>query len=305
MSFKRIDCQFESHKDKCSAWLYLPNNITKPPLIIMAHGLAGMKNCGLEPFAEFFASNGLAVLSFDYRGFADSEGTPRQLISPKRHVEDYLAAINWARTREDINTDKIALWGSSFSGGHVIKAAARDPKIAAISAQVPFVSGRASSTPIVIKNGPKYLLKAIVSCFRDIFRAATGSKPYTVPVYGYPNEFAILNTPDSRPGYESLIPEGMEVVNAAPARIFLTMILYHPTNVSHKINCPALVIAGENDSLIPIKSVKKAVSKMKDAKLVSLPIGHFDPYFGENFEIASKQQLNFINSLAIKEKLPL
>ena len=293
MSFSRIDCMFDSHGDKCSAWLYLPNNVEKPPLVIMAHGLAGMKNCGLEPFAELFAGNGLAVLSFDYRGFADSEGTPRQLISPKRHVQDYLSAIKYARTREDINVDKIALWGSSFSGGHVIKAASKDKNIATISAQVPFVSGLASSFPIVIKNGPKYLFKAVTSCFRDIFRAITGRKPYTVPVYAYPGNFAILNTHDSRPGYDSLIPEGMEVVNAAPARIFLTMILSRPTAVARLIKCPALVVAGKTDSLIPIKSVQKTVQKMKQPEFLTIPGGHFDPYHGEQFDVVSKKQLEF------------
>jgi fermentation-respiration switch protein FrsA (DUF1100 family) len=238
MNFSRIDCTFDSLGDKCSAWLYLPSNIEKPPLVIMAHGLAGMKTCGLEPFAELFANNGLAVLSFDYRGFADSEGTPRQLISPKRHVEDYLSALKWARCRDDINVDKIALWGSSFSGGHVVKAAAKDKKISAVSAQVPFVSGFASSFPIVIKNGPKYLFKAVFSCFRDIFRAITRRKTYTVPVYAYPGEFAVLNTHDSRSGYEALIPDGMEVDNSTPARIFLTLFLYRPMSFARCVKCP-------------------------------------------------------------------
>ena len=294
MGFSRIDCQFPSHGDKCSAWLYLPDGVVKPSLVVMAHGFGGLRNCGLEPYAELFADQGLAVLLFDYRGFGESEGTPRQLISPRRHVEDYQAAVNWARGLKDINSDKIALWGSSFSGGHAIMVAAQDPKIAAISIQVPFVSGIASSAPIVIQNGPGYFFKAVSSTIRDLWRAAIAQEPYLVPIYGAPDEFAILNTRDSKTGYESLIPPGLNVENAAPARIFLTMVLYRPIKVAGRVKCPALIIAGDNDSLIPIESVKKAAAKMTRAEFVSLPLDHFDPYLGEPFNQVSKKQLDFL-----------
>lgn len=296
MGFSRMDCQFPSHGDKCSAWLYLPDGAVKPPLVVMAHGFGGLKNCGLEPYAELFAEHGLAVLLFDYRGFGESEGTPRQLISPRRHVEDYHAAVAWARGLKDIHSEKIALWGTSFSGGHAIVAAAQDPKIAAITIQVPFVSGIASATPIVIQNGPKYFFKAAFSAFRDLWRAATARESYLVQIYGAPDEFAILNTHDTKAGYESLIPPGFEVENATPARIFLTLVLYRPLSVAGRVQCPALVIAGEHDSLIPIKSVKKAAAKMKRTELISLPIGHFEPYLGETFNQVSKKQLDFLKT---------
>lgn len=296
MGFSRTDCQFPSHGDKCSAWLYLPDGVVKPSLVVMAHGFGGLRNCGLEPFAELFADNGMAVLLFDYRGFGESEGTPRQLISPRRHVEDYHAAVTWARRRKDINSDKIALWGSSFSGGHAIVAAAQDQNIAAISIQVPFVCGIASSTPIVIQNGPGYFFKVVSSLIKDFGRAATAQSPYLVPVYGTPDEFAVLNTHDSKTGYESLMPSGFDPENATPARIFLTMALYRPTRMAGRVKCPALVIAGENDSLIPIKAVKKAVAKMKRAEFMSLPLDHFDPYLGEQFKLVSKKQLDFLKT---------
>ncbi|NLF45375.1 MAG: alpha/beta fold hydrolase [Syntrophomonadaceae bacterium] len=296
MGFSRTDCQFPSHGDNCSAWLYLPDGMVKPSLVVMAHGFGGLRNCGLEPFAELFADQGLAVLLFDYRGFGESEGTPRQLISPRRHVEDYHAAVTWARGQKDINSDKIALWGSSFSGGHSIVAAAHDPKIAAISVQVPFVCGIASSTPIVIQNGVGYFFTAVCSSSKDFWRAATAQEPYSVKIYGTPDEFAILNTRDSKTGYESLIPPGFNVENATPARIFLTMALYRPTNVAGRVKCPALVIAGENDSLIPIEAVKKAAAKMKQAEFMSLPLDHFDPYLGEPFNKVSQKQLGFLKT---------
>ena len=103
----------------------------------------------------------------------------------------------------------------------------------------------------------------------------------------------MLNTRDSKSGYESLIPEGFEVDNSTPARIFLTMSLYRPTTVVRKIKCPVLVAAGENDSLIPLKSVKKAVAKIKNAEFIQLPMDHFEPYLGESFKKVSEKQIEF------------
>ena len=62
-----------------------------------AHGIAGQKDMGLEPFAELFASKGMAVLLFDYRNFGGSEGEPRNWVSPKRHLQDWDAALDYVR----------------------------------------------------------------------------------------------------------------------------------------------------------------------------------------------------------------
>lgn len=69
----------------------------RPPVVVAAHGIAGQKDMGLEPFAELFASKGLAVLLFDYRNFGGSEGEPRNWVSPKRHLQDWDAALDYVR----------------------------------------------------------------------------------------------------------------------------------------------------------------------------------------------------------------
>ena len=71
----------------------------RPPIVVAAHGIAGQKDMGLEPFAETFACKGLAVLLFDYRNFGGSEGEPRNWVSPKRHLQDWDAALDYVRVR--------------------------------------------------------------------------------------------------------------------------------------------------------------------------------------------------------------
>lgn len=300
MEFTRIDCQFPSADAFCSAWLYQPKDTLYPPLVIMAHGFGGLKVCGLEPFAEEFAAAGIAVLLFDYRGFGDSGGTPRNLISPKKHLQDWQAAVAYARQLKGIDHKKIALWGTSFSGGHAAVTAARDKGIAAVIMQVPFLDGIASSTPIIKENGVGYLWWALSSALRDAWRALTSQEPYSIQLYGTPDERAVLNTPGTKEGYESLIPPGLQLENACPARIMLTMLQYRPIKTLGNIKCPVLIIAGLNDNLIPIASIKKGASKIKGAELECLPYGHFDIYQGEPFEGVIRHETYFLKTHLIK-----
>lgn len=95
--FTRIDTSFRSHGTTCATWLYPPEGINKPPVVIMAHGFGGECTFRLPAYAEHFARQGMACLVFDYRTFGDSEGEPRNYISPSQHLEDWQAAIQHSR----------------------------------------------------------------------------------------------------------------------------------------------------------------------------------------------------------------
>src|SRR5207244_4307829 len=113
------------------------------PCVVLAHGWTGIREARLDAYAERFAVAGMAALVFDYRHFGASEGEPRQLLDIRRQLEDWAAAIAYARTLEGVDPERIALWGSSFSGGHVVETAACDRRIGAGVGQVPFVGGLA------------------------------------------------------------------------------------------------------------------------------------------------------------------
>src|SRR5688572_6723951 len=114
---ERLDVTFASHGDDCAAWLYLPaDRAAAVPCVVMAHGFASTREEQLAAFGERFAQAGFAALIFDYRHFGDSGGEPRQLLDIGRQQDDYRAAVAYARTREEIDPARVALWGSSFSG---------------------------------------------------------------------------------------------------------------------------------------------------------------------------------------------
>lgn len=297
--YTRIDKTFTSKGVRCAAWLYLPDNVTNPPVVVMAHGLGGERIYRLDAYAERFVQRGMACFVFDYRAFGGSEGEPRQNINPFRHLEDWEAAIAHVRTLDSVDKGRIALWGTSFSAGHVIIMAARHQDIRGIVGQVPFVDGISSS----LNNSIPYVMKAAFHCTLDIIvcAATLGKKRHRVKYTAEPGTFAVLNTPDCFSGVRKLIPEGIsweDVDFKCPALIFLTLPIYRPIMYAKKVNCPAMIMYAESDSLIPASAVRRTIAKLKKGQGVCLPshIGHFDPYVGEEFEETSRQQADFFLS---------
>lgn len=290
MGVARKDVDFTSLGTRCSAWLYEPSGVRKPPVVVMAHGFAAERTFGLAAFAERFAAAGMAVFVFDYRNFGGSDGVPRNLVSPRRHIADWRSAIDFVRTLPGIEGGRMALWGSSFSGGHVIAAAAADPAISAVVSQVPFVDGPATAGTF----GAPFVARAAVRGIRDLLRMVTFREPYTVPVVGSPDQFAVMNTPDAMPGLLAILPNDTTWKNECPARILLTVTMYRPVRFAKRVSCPLLLVAAKRDSLIPVAAVRKTAGRAPKGELVELDIGHFEIYAGDPFEKAVRRETEFL-----------
>ena len=107
----------------------------------MAAGFACVKEMHLDRYAEVFAQAGLAALVFDFRNLGASAGEPRQELDPWRQIEDYRHAITFASTLPEVDAGRIAVWGSSYSGGHALAVAATDRRVRCVAVQVPTISG--------------------------------------------------------------------------------------------------------------------------------------------------------------------
>src|SRR6266542_2445351 len=138
----RQDIEFKAEGPRLRGWLYAPDTGSGPyPTVVMAHGFSAVKEMYLDSFAEAFAAAGLAALVFDNRNFGASDGEPRLEIDPWAQVSDYRDAITYARTRPELDRERIGVWGSSYSGGHVLVIGAIDRRVKCVVAQVPLVSG--------------------------------------------------------------------------------------------------------------------------------------------------------------------
>ena len=284
--FTRIDQTFTSQGLKCGAWLYLPEGVKKPPVVVMAHGFGGQRWMWLPAYAERFAQRGMAVFVFDYRCFNDSEGQPRNYINPKRHLQDWKAALAYVRTLDEVDTRRIALWGTSFSGEHVIRTAADDKGIKAVVAQVPFTDG--ITTDLSYVSQPVFACKALYHGLADVIAAAFTRHRYNVQIAGKPGEaFGMMSTPDAMPGLLKLLgipEEEWSPHNYCPADIVFTLGLYRPITWAKKVACPALIIGAEQDSLFPPDGPQKMASIMQKATYIGVPVGHFDVYVDDAFE---------------------
>ncbi len=279
----------KSHDDTLGADFYRPARGRRPPVIIMAHGFAAERKFALPKFAAAFAEAGYAVVLFDYRGFGGSTGKPRELVSPSHHLEDWRAVLNQVKKRKDVDLKNIVLWGTSFSGGHVLTTAAREKNIKAVIAQVPHVDGLASTLMF-----PKHLLPQVsILAAKDFAGSKIGRDPVRIPVIATSGVRCLAES-DCYEGYRAMIPEGSSWMGLVPARILLTISQYRPIKEVSKIKCPVLMIAARDDSLIPIQAVRATADKIKQIEFYEWPMGHFDPYHGQWFSDNLKAQLDFL-----------
>ena len=286
---------FISNGCHCAADLYLPETAGSPAVIVMAHGFGGERLAGLPTFAQRFCDAGYAVFLFDYRYFGDSEGEPRQLVSPWRQLADWRAAIAHVRTLESVNAERMVLWGTSFSGGHVVSIACEDHRIRAIISQVPFTSGLKLASQTSLAD----TLHMMWAGIKDFACTMVGAGPHYYPIIAHPGEHAFLNTEDSYDGYLSLFDKNSQWVNRVPARINLQVSFYNPAFKADRIQCPALVLAGSKDSLIPVETVKSMAEQIPLGEYHEMPVGHFEPYTGSCFEDNITRQLEFLRKLQI------
>jgi alpha-beta hydrolase superfamily lysophospholipase len=287
----RQQTQFESAGKRCSAELYLPDAET-PPVVVMAHGFGAERSFRLPAFAERFTERGLAAFVFDYRGFGDSEGT-EQLVDPFRHRADWLAAVDHVRDLDSVDGDRVALWGSSFSGGHVIETAARR-EVDAVAAQVPFVDGLATLLHLARNSGVGYPLEATKHGLKDAVRGLFRRSPHTVPIVGDTDEFAMLNTPGAKSGYLDIVPDDTDWENACPARIALQVPLYRPISRAGDVDCPVCLTIAREDNIVPPSAAERLADRLDHVEVLRLDCGHFGPYDGGPFERAVETQGGFL-----------
>jgi uncharacterized protein len=284
--------RFPSGGGSCEGDLYLPVPAAGAPLpvVVMAHGIGAERAFGLHRFARRFVARGMAVLAFDYRHFGGSSGTPRCLVVPARQREDYRAALAFVRGEPRLDARRIALWGTSFSGGHVLAVAAGDPAgVRAVVSQIPFVSGMASTLAYPLR----YQLPATVLGLLDAVRGGLGLPPLTVPVVRE-RGLALLASPDSRDGYLAMVPEDSDWPGRVPARVFLQVLRYHPGLRALRISVPVLVVGAEDDAICPIRATRRMARWLPEGEFHAFPMGHFDPYQGAWFETVVDLETEFL-----------
>lgn len=250
----------------------------KLPAIVLCHGWGGVKQHLNSTYGPFFAAAGFRVLTFDYRGWGESDSRMvlvgkapkpdatghatvevqmiREVVDPFDELEDIQSAIDWLVGEPGIDTDKIGLWGTSFGGGLVLWTATHDPRVKCIVSQVGAVDGQANLTPELLTTFTEARTKR-----------ARGELP---PV-----------------------PQGEDVAEGLRGTPYMSkFIKYRPVDFAEQLSVPILIIDAEKEELFDIKKHGGLVyEKVKDrvpAKYhIELGITHYGIY-RERYKVGSE-----------------
>ncbi|WP_114579487.1 alpha/beta hydrolase [Saliphagus sp. LR7] len=303
----REGVSFESEGTRCAAWLYRPDDSTvtqteHPPIVVMANGFGLPRRAGLPAIAERFAERGLAVLVFDYRSLGDSDGEPRNVVLPFGQISDWQAAVRFARTIDDVDGERLGVWGFSLGAGGALFAAANE-NVDAYVGQTPIFDGGRTLFYIVRQMGPVYGLRTTMAGLRDLAHKYTRRAPYYIPIWGdYPDELPALPTPGSEEGHEAVAGEDAhdEDVNRCAARAFLTFGLYRPIKKANDVECPTMIVEGANDQIAPGSAIEKTASRLNDVTWIAYDTDHFGAFFGELFEEVVERESTFFERHLLK-----
>jgi uncharacterized protein len=259
----------------------------KTPAVVLGQGWAGT-HVSIEKYAAAFAKHGLVAMAIDYRGWGNSEGTPR-LVSPvnlgggmekdqSRHnvvknatvwikrtkldaadqQEDYRNAISFIQGEPGVDPDKIGVWGSSYAGGNSLAVAGQDARVKVIAVQIPGIGGDPTGLKPQTYSGP-ILADAIKRA-----RTGQGSEMWT----GYSRSLLI----------DSEMLEANRENNT----------LQWAKNIGDR---PFMVVVAQYDELINNDRAGKAALDLATGPkeyIVVPDITHFEMYSGKPFEISSE-----------------
>jgi fermentation-respiration switch protein FrsA (DUF1100 family) len=277
----RRDIEFDAEGVTLRGWHYPAGDAggSGRPAVVMAHGFSAVKEMYLDSFAEVFNAAGLNVVVFDNRNFGASDGEPRQEIDPWAQVRDYRDAITYASTLPEVDAKRIGIWGSSYSGGHVLVVGAIDRRVKAVVCQVPLISGHDNLRALVRAD--------FIAGFRQLFEADRlarfrGEPPATVPVVDAdPLAPSALPTPDSWEWFtetgKTRAPAWRNEVTLRSVEMFTE---YEPGTYLPWISpTPLLMLVAVGDHLVPSELAIAAFDTAHEPKkLVILPGPHFGAY---------------------------
>jgi len=289
---ERRKIRFESGDAECAGWLYPGSS---GACVVMAPGLAVPKEPGTDPFAVPFHEAGFTVLAFDFRRFGESGGEPRQVLDIRAQQADMVSALDFAASLPEVDPARIALWGFSLAGGHVLALAAQRRELAAAIAISANADGLAASRNALRYQTPWMLARLTGRALLDSLTSRFGRPPRLVPLTGARGALAMTCSPDALMADDALNPGGAHPkwCQQIAARSVLSLGSYRPGQHAREIRCPLLVLAYEQDDAALAAPAVRAGELAPQGEVVTMPGGHYEAYM-DGHERAVELQLGFL-----------
>lgn len=281
--------QFQSQANQCAATLHMPKSGIGPyPAILMVHGWGGIQLMLIKEYIRHFNALGCVVMTFDYPGWGDSEGLPRNCVNPWKRVQTAESALAFLKAQPEVDASRIMLWGSSFGGGHVVDLAAEHPELLGAIAQVPMLDGREAVKAVPVKR----MLRFGLDITRDLMNPFT---THYLPVVSRPGHYSSMDSDGAYRAQEWLDTNlSQRYDNRVAAASMMWMAFYRPFRNLRRIRIPTLIIGAKRDSVAPFNeaAVRRHASVMTEIQV--LDANHFDPYLDPYFSINIESQNAFI-----------
>lgn len=286
---RREDLEFAvSDGTVLRGYYYIPSAEPPWPIIIMSHGFGVVKEMALPDVASEFADSGFGVMLYDHRNLGASDGEPRQEIDPFSQLADARDAITVAQSLDGVDPQRVGIWGTSYSGGHVLVLAATDARVRAVVSQVPTVSGSTNST----RRATADQLSALRTRFTaDRAARLTGEPPMMVANAAGVTDDDLsfsgddLSTTelgnDLRLWLRATPPEDLTTLrNELTLRSHEMYATYEPGSYVARIApVPLLVVCMDHDTVTPTDEILRAYNEAREPKrLMLLSGGHCDAY---------------------------
>lgn len=159
--------------------LFVPNTMNrnaKNPAIIVGHPMGAVKEQSANLYATKMAERGFVTLSLDLSFWGESEGQPRNIVSPDIYAEDFSAAVDFLGTRQFADRDRIGVIGICGSGSFVISAAKIDPRMKAIATVSMYDMGSANRNGLKRSQTIEQLKKILEEAAEQRYVEFTGGE---------------------------------------------------------------------------------------------------------------------------------
>jgi uncharacterized protein len=269
---------FYSEGVRLAGDLFLPDGLgrgEKRAGIVLCHGYTGVRNLYLPDIARILTGAGYVVLTFDYKGWGDSDGPPARL-APYSRVADVQAALSFLAAQDEADPDRLGIYGTSYGGATVVFVAAVDPRVKCVVSVVGVANGARWMRSV---RRPDEYFDLLERGARDrTNRALTGQSEFV-------GRSEIL-LPD-RQSAELATAARREVsgaIDQIPLEFVDDTLGFNPEWIVDRIAPrPVLFITSDNDRLVPPEESAALYARAGEPKrlVVLNGFGHYEVYAGE------------------------
>ncbi len=286
MDFERY--AISNQREKLAVRVYRSQEMTQSPAVLLCNGFCSIQDVLLPDIAAQFAQAGYHAITFDYRGFGDSEGEPGRVV-PACQIEDIISVLQWCQSQEFIDPARIGLWGTSLGGCHVFEVAVRHPDVKCIISQMAFADGEFLVTQDMEPNEKKRFMATLTRMARK--KKLTGEE-LLVPI------IKVMTDEESRIFFKQLKKDYPASDITIPYLTVLEAILYRPAEAAAQVLQPTLVMLAEKDKVVPVANgiaLYQAITAEKSCR-IQLNASHYDMFRPPHLPEVAAQEIEWLRA---------